>query len=193
MEVQLCEDSIFNIERCNWADEVEDSMELELLSNSTTGSEMSTTCSLKKSEPAVPLNLLRLGQQQRERVGLRAGCGRLGSSGSGKEEKKGGGGKKGKKSRGGRGDGKGCGGGGKERGRKKGGCDVEQSQNRGDLGSSCNTKAIHQYLLDCGGMYGSHQTQGRDAHLLCHGDLYHLLWKQGFCCCCCCHHFCYCF
>lgn len=54
------DETVFNIVRCNWADEVEDSIELELLSNST-GSDMSTSCvfDATQTKPAVPLNLTR--------------------------------------------------------------------------------------------------------------------------------------
>lgn len=147
-------------------------MELELLSNSTTGSEMSSSFSVGKSEPAVPLNLLRLGEQR----GGRACRGGSGSSSSslysfGREEKKGGhghgpahgngngngngSGNRRKKSRGGKSDGKGCGG-GKER--KKKGSEEQQQQLQqhprdggSSFSSSCSHKAIQQYLLDCGG------------------------------------------
>ncbi|GMH40301.1 hypothetical protein BSKO_08205 [Bryopsis sp. KO-2023] len=58
------DETVFNIVRCNWADEVEDSIELELLSSNSTGSDMSTSCTYNPTpaQPAMPLNLIRSGK-----------------------------------------------------------------------------------------------------------------------------------
>lgn len=74
------DETVFNIVRCNWADEVEDSIELELLSNST-GSDMSTTCTYNPTpaEPAMPLNLTRSNKHV-----AKASRGSRGSGGAGK-------------------------------------------------------------------------------------------------------------